>query len=130
MQFYHFLKTLSVISFSLLIGVIFYACGPEVGGDKTIEEIPTEGKISSIIRSPVTASGPTDTINVAKMEFEELIHDFGEVKEGEIVKHTFKFVNSGRIPLIINDAHSTCGCTIPDWPKKTRASWSYRKDTC
>lgn len=85
---------------------------------KTIEEIQTEGKISSIIRSPVSADGTVDTVNVAKMVFEQAIHDFGEVDEGAVVKHEFKFTNTGKVPLLIKNAHSTCGCTIPDWPKE------------
>lgn len=84
---------------------------------KSLEEIQTEGKISSIIRSPISADGTVDTVNVAKMEFESIIFDFGEVDEGAVVKHDFKFVNTGKVPLVIQNAHSTCGCTIPDWPK-------------
>lgn len=96
--------------------LILVACQNDQSSGKSIEEIQAEGKISSIIRSPITAEGIKDSINVAKMEFEELTFDFGEVKEGEIVKHTFQFTNTGKIPLIINDAHSTCGCTVPKWP--------------
>ncbi len=85
---------------------------------KSIDEIKADGKISSIIRSPITANGLEDTVNVARMEFGELTFDFGEVAEGDIVKHTFSFTNTGKVPLVINDAHSTCGCTIPDWPEE------------
>ena len=117
MQFYHFSKILVHFSCCTLLLTLWCSCEPDQGNSKSIEEIQTDGQISSIIRSPVTASGPTDTVNVAKMEFEKVVHDFGEVKEGDVVKYTFKFVNSGKVPLIINDAHSTCGCTIPKWPQ-------------
>ncbi len=98
--------------------LIFAACQPENGSGKSVEEIQTEGKISSIIRSPVSASGTTDTVNVAKMTFDETTYDFGEAAEGEIVKYVFKFTNTGKVPLVINNASSTCGCTIPVWPKE------------
>ena len=104
-----------ILVFLLLIA--FIGCQKNDSGEKTIEEIQTEGKISSIIRSPVSANGPTDTVNVAKMEFNETVYLFDTVKEGDIVKHTFHFTNTGKVPLIINDAHSTCGCTVPKWPK-------------
>lgn len=95
------------------------ACQQDSGKDgKSVESIPTEGKISSIIRSPVTAEGLEDTVNVAKMKFEETIFEFGEVDEGAVISHEFKFVNAGKIPLVIQNAHSTCGCTIPKWPKE------------
>jgi uncharacterized cupredoxin-like copper-binding protein len=93
-------------------------CTNEKGsGDKLVEEIKTDGKISSIVRNPITMEGPLDTVNVAKMTFEEAEFDFGEVKEGEVVTHVFKFTNTGKAPLVINNAQSTCGCTVPQWPK-------------
>ena len=43
--------------------------------------------------------------------------DFGTIKEGEIVEHTFNFQNDGPYPLILNNITSSCGCTTPEWPK-------------
>ena len=98
---------------------LFLGClkGEPTDADKTVETIQTEGKISSIIRSPVSADGTVDSVNVARMDFEEPIFEFGEVDEGAVINHEFKFVNNGKVPLVIQNAHSTCGCTIPDWPK-------------
>ncbi len=100
----------------LLLATI--SCTKDNNSGKSIEEIQANGKISSIIRSPISADGAKDTINVARLTFEEITYDFGEVKEGDIVKHTFVFTNTGKVPLIINDAHSSCGCTVPKWPKE------------
>lgn len=50
--------------------------------------------------------------------FEEMEHGFGNVVEGEKVEYSFKFTNTGDAPLVIADASSSCGCTIPDWPKE------------
>lgn len=95
-----------------------YACKQDANGSgKMVEEIQTQGKISSIIRSPIQADGTIDTVNVAKMTFEQTVYDFGEVKEGEIVRYVFRFKNDGKVPLVINNAHSTCGCTVPKWPE-------------
>lgn len=105
---------------SILMGTVgFLACQHESKtGGKGVETIPTEGKISSIIRSPISADGNLDSVNVAKMTFEQSIFEFGEVDEGAVIHHEFKFVNDGKVPLVIQNAHSTCGCTIPDWPKE------------
>ena len=46
------------------------------------------------------------------------VHDFKVVKEGDIVKYDFVFVNEGKDPLVIQSAAGTCGCTIPEWPKE------------
>ena len=37
---------------------------------------------------------------------------------GDIVETTFTFKNTGLNDLIITNAKSTCGCTIPEWPKE------------
>jgi hypothetical protein len=101
------------------LSLALFSCKNETAeGGKAVEEIATEGKISSIIRSPINSDGTVDTSNVAKMTFETSTFDFGEVKEGEIVKHVFKFTNTGKVPLIINNARSTCGCTVPKWPRE------------
>jgi hypothetical protein len=53
-----------------------------------------------------------------KMEFEYTEVDFGQHKEGEILDTIFVFTNTGDAPLIISKVRSSCGCTIPDWPKE------------
>lgn len=45
-------------------------------------------------------------------------HDFGTIEEGKVVKFDFRFRNTGKKPLIISQAGSTCGCTVPKFPKK------------
>ena len=52
------------------------------------------------------------------MTFETTSYDFGKIKEGEKVVYEFKFTNTGKTPLIINDATATCGCTVPEVPKE------------
>lgn len=50
--------------------------------------------------------------------FEEEVYNFGSVKDGDMVKHTFKFKNTGDKNLVLLDVTATCGCTVPeDWPK-------------
>lgn len=58
-------------------------------------------------------TGPTTTIQYEQEKF-----NFGTCDEGEIVKHIFKFKNTGNEPLIISNAKGSCGCTVPTWPKE------------
>ena len=44
-------------------------------------------------------------------------YDFGTVEEGEIVEHEFTIINTGKMPLTINDVRGTCHCTAADWTK-------------
>lgn len=57
-------------------------------------------------------TGPTTSI-----AFEHTDFDFGVVDDGEKVRHTYKFKNTGNEPLIISSAKGSCGCTVPQWPK-------------
>lgn len=66
----------------------------------------------------VVATGQTANAgNAAVMSFQETEYDFGTIKEGEVVEHTFKFTNTGSTPLVIESASASCGCTAPDWTK-------------
>ncbi len=50
--------------------------------------------------------------------FEEPTHDFGEITQGEKVEYSFKYTNTGKADVVIEDAISSCGCTVPEWPKE------------
>jgi len=56
--------------------------------------------------------------NPTEITFERDLHDFGEIIQGENVSTEFKFTNTGKNDLIITDAHGSCGCTVPEWPKE------------
>ena len=45
--------------------------------------------------------------------FQKSTFDFGDIKQGDRVEHTFVFTNTGTEPLIITDVQVTCGCTTP-----------------
>lgn len=54
---------------------------------------------------------------VPVMSFEKEEHDFGTIEQGTPQETIFKFTNTGNAPLIITNATSSCGCTVPDPPK-------------
>ena len=49
----------------------------------------------------------------AVMSFETKAHDFGDVKQGQTVTHTFQYKNTGTDTLKIDNIVSSCGCTVP-----------------
>jgi hypothetical protein len=55
------------------------------------------------------------------MKFEVMEHDFGKISQGERVSYAFKFKNVGGSDLLISEAHGSCGCTVPDYPKNAIA---------
>ncbi len=51
------------------------------------------------------------------MSFAESEFDFGTIEQGTPQEHRFKFTNTGEADLVIVDAKSSCGCTVPEYPK-------------
>lgn len=52
-----------------------------------------------------------------EITFSETEHDFGTIEQNTNVEHTFTFTNTGKAPLVITNATSSCGCTVPTWTK-------------
>ncbi|CAN5141465.1 DUF1573 domain-containing protein [soil metagenome] len=81
----------------------------ELEGTKSKPELTLAQNVQSSEEIP---SGPAP-----RFKFEEEEFDFGNIKEGEVVTHSFKFTNVGESPLIIQSASASCGCTVPEWTK-------------
>ena len=62
-----------------------------------------------------------DKATAPVMTFAKESHDFGQVNEGDKVVFDFFFTNTGKSALIISNATATCGCTVPEYPKKPLA---------
>lgn len=67
----------------------------------------------------IAVSAATATFAQAKapLEFKESKFNFGKVKQGVPVTHTFAFKNTSDQPVVIESASATCGCTTPEYPK-------------
>jgi hypothetical protein len=59
-----------------------------------------------------------DNPNAPEISFDKLVHDYGTVAFGGDGVCTFKFTNTGKEPLILQQPQSSCGCTVPTWPKE------------
>ncbi|MGB7843422.1 MAG: DUF1573 domain-containing protein, partial [Salinimicrobium sp.] len=46
-----------------------------------------------------------------EMSFTETEFDFGTIEKGTPQEHVFTFTNTGKAPLVITNASSSCGCT-------------------
>jgi hypothetical protein len=75
---------------------------------------------NSNLKNQATVDSAAVNIDLASapvIKFEKDSYEFGKIKQGEKVTYDFKFVNTGKSPLIIKDAHATCGCTVPEVSK-------------
>lgn len=70
-------------------------------------------------QEPERATAPrTSSTIAASMVFDKQEQSFGVITTGNIIERNFDFANKGSVPLIIYDASSSCGCTIPEYPKE------------
>jgi hypothetical protein len=85
---------------------------------ETVQDVATEAAAVPVhnpnVTNPEQVAAAT---NGPVISFKETTFDFGSIKDGEVVKHTFTFTNTGQSPLVIESATSTCGCTVPQVPE-------------
>ena len=72
---------------------------------------------SNVVTNPNTASGDESKGALPIISFEETEHNFGKIIEGETVSFSFVFTNTGTVDLVIADVSTSCGCTVPSYPK-------------
>ncbi|MBC7426614.1 MAG: DUF1573 domain-containing protein [Bacteroidia bacterium] len=61
---------------------------------------------------------PAATPPAATLVLDNEIHDFGKIIEGTQAKHVFTFTNTGKEPIVIQNAQASCGCTVPSFSKE------------
>ncbi len=96
---------------SLILMVIFISCQQKDQNNE--ENISAE-----LVTNPITADGEKGKSKLPVMEFTTTSFDFGMIVQGEKVANIFKFKNIGGSDLIISDASSSCGCTVPKYPRE------------
>jgi hypothetical protein len=97
--------------------------------DKTAEATTTTSTApatESSTPAPNAAAAPqqnaVDPATLTKVEWLDGVdRDFGKMKEGENLEVSFRFKNVGDKPLIISNVSASCGCTVPETPKKPYA---------
>lgn len=59
-----------------------------------------------------------EKVNGPVITFKTTTHDYGEIYKGSDGGFDFVFTNTGNEPLILSKPRSSCGCTVPSWPKE------------
>jgi len=99
------MKKLLILSILAILSVAVFA---------QVEEKPAKknkGKKKEIVVE--------DTLpKVPEIKFTYLIYDYGNIyKNGDGVSY-FEFKNTGKADLQLSNVSSSCGCTVPQWPKE------------
>lgn len=104
----------------VLIACLFiWACKP-VNQEQTTApetEFKPTGTMSDLVYNPIRSDGSIDSSFLPIFTWQDTLINFGEVNEGDTIIRNFNFHNTGTAPLLITNATSTCGCTVPDFPK-------------
>lgn len=81
---------------------------------------PESGVSNDALSNPLSADNSPESVReeLPIIEFERSGHDFGTIREGDVVASTFRFTNTGKRDLIIQAANGSCGCTVPRFPKE------------
>jgi len=116
------------ISLSMLAAALFFLAACNSGGGESTQD-PAENQTQEApqidpgaVNNPMTSEQPEADPNdptLPVLSFETDNFEFpGTIMEGERVRHSFKFTNTGKSDLIISDASAPCGCTIPSYSKE------------
>lgn len=110
------------LSFAFLF-ILITSCKKEVSvaNDESTVVDTSKNNIEKIIEErqkqkaekKIPADGKYPVITFKETEF-----DFGDIKQGEKVEHTFEFTNTGEADLLISTARASCGCTVPEFTEE------------
>ncbi len=128
------MQTIKTTLLSLTAIALLASCGGEMESRLTklegrVAALEGKGGVSATSTSPTITPVTNNTSTpeppkekpegpIPTFTFSEEVHDFGTIKDGDVVEHIFEFTNDGEAPLIISDAKGSCGCTVPEWPKE------------
>lgn len=103
-----------------------FAGAQNVGG-KPVDIKPTAAPTSGVVQplpggkpniDSHSGLNPSDPAQ-SPLTWEKMAHDFGNIPDTTQVTYVFKFKNNTDKNVTILRAHGSCGCTVPDLPKKS-----------
>lgn len=111
---YVYLQRIMNTKFLIIVAAssLLFACST----NETKKEVGTDS---------VSINSTADNVSkgdLPEIKFEEELHDFGKITQGEKISFAFKFKNIGSKNLIISGASGSCGCTVPNYPKEPIAA--------
>lgn len=114
-----------------LVLAILFGCAESEKSPATGTELQSDAKQAAVEarldrdaarKAERTRTSKETVVNPAqdgpKIVFEKDSHDFGMVGPVSSSTTEYKFQNTGNEKLVIKRIQSTCGCTVPDLPKK------------
>ena len=94
--------SLNLMLLALVIGLAFTSC--DVRHNEKISD-EAAARLEQALKDTTT------------VQLIDSVYDFGSRTEGDKIAYSFRFVNSGKKPLLITGTHAGCGCTQPEKPE-------------
>lgn len=93
------MKKILLVSMVLFLGIQF------ISGQTPKAPVNKNAPVMSFDKKLVDPSG-------------SVVWDYGTIHKDSDGRSYFAFVNAGKEPLILSDVRSSCGCTVPKWPRE------------
>jgi hypothetical protein len=86
--------------------------------EQGVQAITLDQSPNMNMNNPTAPTSMVPTGPLTSIKFTQEVHSFGTVQEESENMYSFTFTNTGKEPLIIQDAKGSCGCTVPNYPKQ------------
>jgi hypothetical protein len=109
---------LNILKLSLAMVVLFALQSCDSNSSRIEDSMDHSEKVLStdLVNNP--NSDGADSVGADQtglLVFDHKVHDFGNLKNGEIIQHDFEYENKGSKEVIILNAKGSCGCTVPEY---------------
>jgi len=94
-----------------LLCVLSTAIFAQAEDGKPAKKVKEKGKKKEIVVEDTLPKVPV-------IHFKFLEHDYGTIYKKDNGDCTFEFKNTGKADLQLTNVSSSCGCTVPHWPKE------------
>jgi len=96
-------KTISRVT--LVVAILFIA------SFSAISQTTQKGNKTKPVEEQPLKEGPA-------IEFKKTVHDYGTIYQEANGECVFEFKNVGNEPVVLSNVTSSCGCTVPNWPRE------------
>jgi Protein of unknown function (DUF1573) len=72
---------------------------------------------SGVRAQAVNNNGMALPVPADVLQIQDNVHNFGKIPQGRPATCTFEIVNTGSVPLKLDNVQASCGCTTPVWSR-------------
>lgn len=99
-------------------GLLFLAGMIALAGCEENSSEEKKGSLPQIQEATNRTASSVDTANFTTIKWIDSIKQVGKINEGQKLVLTYRFINTGDKPLIIQSVMPGCGCTVAEKPEK------------